>query len=183
MKDIKNMSTCGSSDALSLNKATSEKEAMNTCKVVYWWDFMNPIDEDQDVMYEGTFSECMDFFQKLWKNEASEEYSQSDLQSMYLCIEGLKEIPLYDIFAFKGFSEGTPEIEVVRIPDYAGGYQHEVREKDTPLGDFEYVEWEGSIDKMLEKEPIFFNHYEPFHEDTKDFPVSGWALLREFLTK
>lgn len=75
------------------------------------------------------------------------------------------------------------KIIVVRTPDYEGGYTHSVELSDYELGDFEYNEWEGTLSQLENENPSFFNHVEPFHEEPRDWEITGKELVEKFLAR
>ena len=68
---------------------------------------------------------------------------------------------------------------VVSFPDYNGGRTHGITfSPDFELGDFEYIEWEGDATQLVkDRNLIFEDHIEPFHEEPQDYPVALFELV------
>lgn len=78
-----------------------------------------------------------------------------------------------------GFSN---KVTVVRVPDWNGGYypvlvpapSHMVE-----LDEFEYIEFEGTVEALFRS--TFVEHREPFHEEARDYTVTGVDLAKIYL--
>ena len=67
---------------------------------------------------------------------------------------------------------GINDVTIIRTPDWCGGHGYRIeinRDPEDPLGDFEYIEFEGDRSKTVSKRNMrFFGHKEPLHEEPYD---------------
>ncbi len=75
----------------------------------------------------------------------------------------------------KLMAKGIKSCAIIQTPDYSGGHRQRLNfSKDENedwydgLGNFSYIEWEGTPQDLLMKEPRLNNHFEPFHEESRD---------------
>ena len=67
---------------------------------------------------------------------------------------------------------------VVQVPDWNGGHFFKAESIDYELQDFEYVEWEGTPVEAATALPSFEAHVEPLHEESYDYVMTMYDVLK-----
>lgn len=70
---------------------------------------------------------------------------------------------------------------VVCFPDWEGGNYYGVMPSGYKPEEFEYIEWEGTIEALIKQNPVFVESCEPFHEPRREWEVTGWELAQRWI--
>lgn len=77
---------------------------------------------------------------------------------------------------------GIRRVQVISHPDYNGGntlfclFNEEC--DDYERADFEYIEYDGDASEVVrDRGLVFYEHFEPFHEEPRDVPYKLWELV------
>ena len=122
--------------------------------------------------------------------KAGAPIAQKQSETLQNAEQQTAQLPLTEF----GMSAALPSLEankaneneqyaVVRIPDWSGGYKHEIMplkeaEEMVEKEPFHYIEWSGNMEKLLKDADnvVFENHIELLHEEPRDYQVSLAAL-------